>query len=386
MPFLDLDLNLGLNLSFKNKDMVWTPQQLDVLDEPSPQIILSGGYGSGKTLIGLYKFLMVLKSTSGKGIVTGFSYNTLKKLIIQTLDELNVRFSFNKQNSEIKSEYGAFYLYGMDTVRSKSRIRSLNLSCWYADEVTLQDQEACLEVMARLRSVDNPSWIWSTNPDSPSHWCYKYLKKKGVVHYSFKTTDNPHLPADYIKNLNLDENSNDYKRMVLGEWVSPDAMPFKNLYYSDEEMRGEIIAVIDPSLEGKDYTALCMGSMVAGQLVVHGELYKEDYSNVLFNQDFLYFLKKCAYIYYESNIAGSIFADLLYTRAGLRSEGFRTTQNKDKKIRAVVSFVNKGFVKFDNACSRDFLAQILNYGLDAHDDAPDSLAMLINKMQEFSYF
>jgi hypothetical protein len=64
--------------------------------------------------------------------------------------------------------------------------------------------------------------ISATNPDSPSHWAYKYFiedkKRDRRVYYSV-TEDNPFLDPLYIQGLKRDLDPKMARRMLYGEWL-----------------------------------------------------------------------------------------------------------------------------------------------------------------------
>lgn len=360
------------------RDIKFYDKQQQVLDCTNNKILVSGGYGSGKTIVSLLKFLNMLKQAGGKGIATGFSYNTLYKLILDTLDTLSIQFKFNSLTSEIITEYGAFYIYGMDTIRSKARIRSLNLSTWYADEITLQDREACLEVMARLRSVSNPKWIWSTNPDSPHHWVYSYTQEEDIQHFQFQTTNNPFLPKDYVKNLGLHPQSSQYIRMVEGEWVTSDDSPFANIKIEELSTDNYTHAYIDPALEGKDFTAISLMKEHNGKLIVRGYMYKKSIAETIETIGDL--VAGCHQVFYEKNGVG-LFPYKYFQQRDITAIPIHSTEKKELRILKIENLVRNGTLILDSRSDKEYIKQVINWSVDSkeHDDAPDSLSGVLIK-------
>lgn len=358
---------------------VWTDKQKKVLDSLSDHIIVSGGYASGKTLCSFQKFLNWLKESDGKGIVTGFSYHTLCKLLEEILTKLEVSYIFNSSKSSMETPYGGFYIYGMDNSRSQSRIRGLNLSCWYADEVTLQNESACLEVMARLRSNQKPRFIWTCNPESPYHWVYGYIKNKTIEHFTFKTMDNKHLPENYIKNLNISKESSQYLRLVLGKWVVSDDAPFRNIRLEKTPIKHWDFAYIDSALEGKDFTAVSLVTIQEGTIYVKGFTLKK--SLALCIRFISEQIKDCHRVFYEKNGVG-MFPYQEFLRQGISSIPCHTSTNKLLRILKMEYLVHQKKIVLDTLSDKEYIRQIINFTVNGSDfdDAPDSLASLLIKI------
>jgi hypothetical protein len=106
--------------------------------------------------------------------------------------------------------------------------RSLKISFLVFEELTEnneEDKEAFMTLKARLRRLPHVKenvLIAATNPDSQSHWVYKYFfDETKETRFVFKsiTTDNPFLDPIYIKQLKDDLDPISAQRYIYGEWV-----------------------------------------------------------------------------------------------------------------------------------------------------------------------
>jgi hypothetical protein len=106
--------------------------------------------------------------------------------------------------------------------------RSLKISFLVFEELTEnteEDKEAFMTLKARLRRIPNIKenvLIAATNPDSQSHWVYRYFfDETKPTRFVFKsiTTDNPFLDPVYIKQLKDDLDPISAQRYIYGEWV-----------------------------------------------------------------------------------------------------------------------------------------------------------------------
>lgn len=106
--------------------------------------------------------------------------------------------------------------------------RSRKFSFLIFEELTennQDDREAFMTLKARLRRLPHVKenvLIAATNPDSPSHWAYKYFfEEKAPTKFVFKsvTTDNPFLDPIYIEQLKRDLDPRAIQRYIYGEWI-----------------------------------------------------------------------------------------------------------------------------------------------------------------------
>lgn len=209
------------------------------------EILLSGSYGSAKSIemahLATTHCLLYPRSVA---MLARKSMPDLKATIFkECLEHLN-----EEDNPEVKRPLVEGVDYWVNnsgspsiTFSNGSRIetiswadkkykkgRSRKISFLVIEELTennQDDREAFMTLKARLRRlphVNENVLIAATNPDSPSHWAYKYFfEDKSPTKFVFKsiTTDNPFLDPVYIEQLKKDLDPKSIQRYIYGEWV-----------------------------------------------------------------------------------------------------------------------------------------------------------------------
>lgn len=201
------------------------------------EILLSGSYGSAKSILMAHLAVTHCLFNPKASVLLARKAlpdikETIYKEIVEHLDDENlvegkdywltdttasVRFS---NGSEIKS------ISWSDRKYKKGRSRKISMLVFEElTENTEDDKEAFMTLKARLRRLPHVKeniLIAATNPDSPSHWVYKYFfDQKSETKYVFKsvTSDNPFLDPVYVEQLKADLDPKAIQRYIYGEWV-----------------------------------------------------------------------------------------------------------------------------------------------------------------------
>jgi hypothetical protein len=144
----------------------------------------------------------------------------------------------NESTAKITFSNGSEIISRSWADRKTKKGRSLKLSFIAFEELTendIKDREAFMTFKARLRRIPHIKenvLIAATNPDSPSHWVYKYFfDERAPTRFVFKsvTTDNPFLDPVYVQQLKQDLDERAAQRYVYGEWVD---LHKDQVYYS----------------------------------------------------------------------------------------------------------------------------------------------------------
>jgi len=210
-------------------------------DASTPEILLSGAYGSSKTIVVAHIAIMHCLNNPGAVVFIGRrSLPDLKKTFYSELCEhLNtpgfqegLHYKTNDTRAEVTLPFvGSKIISGSWADRKYKKFRSLKISMAIFEEAAendLQDREAFMNIKARLRrlpSVKENILIAITNPDSPEHWLFEYFiegqkkHKSRMVLYSI-TTDNPFLDEIYVQQLLEDLSPKEVRRYIYGEWLS----------------------------------------------------------------------------------------------------------------------------------------------------------------------
>jgi hypothetical protein len=153
-----------------------------------------------------------------------------------------------------------------------------------------------------------------------------------------------------------------------------------------------IFAYLDPSQKGKDYTALCVGTMVFDRLRIVGFAYKKPWFSIFDSGELEQIVKSLGVttLSIETNGVGDIPVKMAREISGkklggaLRCLSVNNTAPKIARIQTAAAFSHSiDIVEFDDLPeSREWKQQVVDYDASAeHDDAPDSLAGLMESMK-----
>ena len=208
-----------------------------------------GSVRSSKTVSSLVAWLMfVRESPPGNLLMVGKTERTLRRNIIDPLVEWlgSSRCRFVAGNGELWLLGRRIYVAGANDEKAQDKIRGLTLVGAYCDEVSTMPESFFTMLLSRL-SLEGARLYGTTNPDSPAHWLLRdyllradvWLDHSGTVlrkpideladtedepldlaRFSFRLSDNPHLPRSYIDGLSRQFTGLWRKRFIEGLWVA----------------------------------------------------------------------------------------------------------------------------------------------------------------------
>lgn len=217
------------------------------------EILLSGSYGSAKSILmahlGVTHCLFYPRSVVmlARKAMPDLKA-TIFKEVIEHLDEEGIVEGKDYKVNYSGSPSIAFSNGSrIETIswadRKFKKGRSRKFSMLILEELTEndeEDREAFMTLKARLRRLPHVKenvLIAATNPDSPSHWVYRYFfNDKSETRFVFKsvTSDNPFLDPVYIEQLKKDLDPRAIQRYIYGEWVE---LSKDQVYYNYETER-----------------------------------------------------------------------------------------------------------------------------------------------------
>jgi len=202
------------------------PKQYEFIRSQAKELMLSSGYGGGKSHVLCYKAIQQACIPGNVVLIVRKTMVSLKKSTLMTLiGDSGVlplgTYVHQKQDNVIKLNGGGQIIYcGLDDAQ---RIRSMNLGCVCIDEVSELSSTEYQELLYRLRLETGSRQLCSaTNPATQSHHLYKrFFKDESPFRKVIKccSLDNHHLPADYIESLKQMDGIR-YAKYVNGEWCS----------------------------------------------------------------------------------------------------------------------------------------------------------------------
>lgn len=195
-------------------------------------MLLTGSAGGGKSRAAAEKVNGLMRRYPGSVAMIGRKDKTAAgKSVVpllrdMVLDGVNSWGVYKKTDSIFEYNNGSrIYVVGFSDESQREQVRSIGKDgavdfAWFEEANKLEEKDHN-EILARMRA-NNAGWrqiIYTTNPDTPTHWINKRLIEKGEasVHYS-AAIDNPYNPKEYIDTLNS-LTGVQYKRLALGQWV-----------------------------------------------------------------------------------------------------------------------------------------------------------------------
>ena len=220
------------------------PKQDKLIFSNERHTMYSGAVGAGKSLALSVDILLHCEGRPETRY--GLFRKTRKALVMSTLKTLLVgdghnppilpygTYRHNKNEGEIQLAGGGLVIYS--GVETPEAVRSMNLTRAGIDEVTELTAEDYNAIDDRVRvPIGQPLRILSaTNPGTPSHWLAKMHglspdkqtpdRNSRVI--MTKTSDNIHLPPEYIEGFERHIGTLYYRRMFLGEWCGSDGLVY----------------------------------------------------------------------------------------------------------------------------------------------------------------
>lgn len=210
----------------------------------------------------------------------------------------------------------------------------------------------------------------------PAHKYDLYAKLRGIV----KTLEVPHgtipeldhdLEAQRLAGVDESSIQASYFLKILAEG----ATPFDNVKYVDKFPTGEsAVAFIDPSHEGKDYTAMSIIKSYMDGVAVVGFVWKKAWNHCLDDMSPLIRKYNVKRLCFETNALGDMPIDILRTTFGaVGVVGRKSTNNKHSRIMAAGTYAH--LIHLSKESNPKYIEHVVQYEYKAKfDDAPDSLA------------
>lgn len=241
------------------------PKQLEVLNCKSPELLVTGGFGSAKTRI---LCLSAVRAATVPGSFVGIFRKYRTSLMLTTVRTLldpesnlppvlppEMISHHDKAKGIISIKGGGQILYvGLD---QPLRLRSLNLSTGYIDEGVECNEEEYTTILFRLRNTNSlcRQLVVCTNPGSTNHFLYKRFFENAPntrTTITMKTEENIFLPPDYIERFRQSLSDIELKRYFYGQWCTN-----SNAVYP--EFTNNNIKEIEPGINENFYIAMDVG-------------------------------------------------------------------------------------------------------------------------------
>ncbi len=236
--------------SFQN--LTLNPKQIEYINDKSPELLISGGYRSGKTVAMIVKmYLMAMFFPNNQILLGRKTISDIELTLIPAIESI-----FPQGTYELKRGYkliqfpnGSQIHYmgldtnvgGDDTKKATQKIRGLDLGAVFIDQLEEVEQVIWDQLAGRMsRNVPFRQKAATTNP--ARFWAYDYFKghpRKGTRLIETGMADNKrNLPEGFIEEQ-LEKGEMYVKRFVYGIWSTEtmvDGMVFDQSIIRDQEL------------------------------------------------------------------------------------------------------------------------------------------------------
>lgn len=191
------------------------PIQRSFIESGEGEVFYAGGVGSGKTLSGAFKALVISQLFEGTvGLVGRQTYraleDTTKRVLLDGDDkppvipsELIAKRSETDQSVTLHN--GSRILFRSFQDANLEKLLSLNLGWFWLDEAAECTEKIWSTLLGRLRHPVGPSIAYGTTNPNGHDWIWRRAHPDGgqrlaELHIA-PTESNPHLPPDYLRRL-----------------------------------------------------------------------------------------------------------------------------------------------------------------------------------------
>jgi phage terminase large subunit len=239
------------------KQALFMQQALDIR---GPKYIrYLGGIGSGKTMIGCITVLTWAIVHPGDYLIARQFYPELKSTTYRTFLEicppdLIIESRIADMVIVLKGVGGKKSTIFFRPLEDPDKLRSLNLSGFYIDEASQVTEDAFLLLQGRLRNKGLRKGILTTN-SAGRNWAWRYFVKRDfkteeakALYSNIKapSTENTHLPEEYVQSMLLTWSEARIKREIEGDEDS-----FEGQVYSEFSRN---VHVVKPFVIPHDWT------------------------------------------------------------------------------------------------------------------------------------
>lgn len=219
---MPVDIYRRMTLSNDPLSDYFSYKQLDsIRNSNSPYNIWEGSIRSGKTYASLWRFIDESRlGPDGDFAVVTRTYDSFERNILPELQKIlgkHVQYFRGKRQIYIKNR--KCHVITADDASAESKIRGCTLAGAYVDEITIIPENVFIMLLGRL-SIAKSKLFGTTNPDSPYHWCKKWMENNpDVAMFKFHIDDNPFIEKSKKDELKRQFKGLWFKRFIEGKWV-----------------------------------------------------------------------------------------------------------------------------------------------------------------------
>lgn len=227
------------------------PKQVEYVNSKEPEVLVSGGYRSGKTVAMIVKlWLLAMWFPNNRLLLGRKTLSDIETATMPAIEDVFPSGSYVYRPGKHMIEFpngSQILLYGLDTSvsgddtkKAAQKIKGLDLGGVFIDQLEEVSELMYSQLIGRMsRSVPFRQMCSTTNP--ANFWAYDYfkiapskdegLKKKRLLIETGMMDNEENLPDGFIESQKVNGDLY-WRRFVIGEW-SPETIVDGTVYDSD---------------------------------------------------------------------------------------------------------------------------------------------------------
>lgn len=367
----------------------------EVFDRGNRYTIFYGGRGGGKSHATARILLQEAMDNKLKILCARATQVSIAESVHALLRDIifAARLPFTVTHNKIRYTNGSEFIFkGLEGASNIKGLKSLEGAdiCW-VEEAQFITRETFDVLVPTIRKA-NSRFICTLNPRVEDDPFYELAVSGRADVSALKVTyeDNEFLSEEARNEAEFMKEADHklWSHIYGGELVPDDHCIFAGVQvYDTDIMPVDMFAMIDPAFGGGDTTAIAFGMVTADDILwVTPFAFHSDWQTAV--SYVVYLLSKCSNVWYEGKLNEMINHHL--ATLGIPSDYIVTTQNKQVKIAQSYSYFMVDKVRYLTYSGSDINLQEANViamrqakewhkKTKQHDDAPDCVAMLIEK-------
>ncbi len=194
-----------------------------------------GAVRSGKSYEDVsYQIIKEIRARAGLdglNVIIGVSKSSIERNVLKPMREIYTSALVGTINSNniaiIAGE--EVYCLGGEKVSQVAKIQGASIKYCYGDEIAKWNREVFEMLKSRL-DKSYSRFDGACNPEDPSHWLKAFIDDDKLDKYvqTYTIYDNPFLPEEFVKNLELEYSGTIYfDRYILGKWTRAEGIIFR---------------------------------------------------------------------------------------------------------------------------------------------------------------
>jgi phage terminase large subunit-like protein len=310
----------------------------------------------------------------------------LKDVVLPTFRELaqGGTESLNKADFYADMANGSRVLFR--SADKPERLRGLNLGWAWIDEAAQVSEETWDILLGRLRL--DPGRAWLTTTPKGHNWVYdRFIDRAGEDHETIRarTTENPHLPDDFVESLREQYTERFRRQEMEGEFIEAEGAlwSWQDIQRTSEPPQMDRVAVgVDPAGGGPDEVGIVAVGTAGERAYVLGDHSMQGSPNAWAEAVVsAYRHHEADRVVAEKNFGGEMVESTLRTAdANVPVTMVNASRGKQQRAEPVAALYEQG--KVEHVGTPSALEEHLSPWNPQEDDSPDRVDALVWALTE----